>query len=132
MMEVTIALVSGLSSAGFMAVVVLMLLRGRLAEVPELRRDVRDLGEKRVTRAEKDIEDVRKTMEEHKSRDCTQRIETKLEIIEAQNNQILLKVGHLDRETGEQKAQISEVSDHLSRLHEDFSRHKREDHRPHA
>lgn len=114
---------SAVSGGCFVAVVVGMLLKSRLKEIPELKREVSTLRDDRVAAVEADVKEMKRS-------GCSVgvRVLENMKTVIAQNNQILLDVGKLNRESATQEAVMKRNSESVKRLHARLDDHVEKDH----
>lgn len=114
---------SAMLGGGFVGVVVAILLKSRLKEIPELRRELSTLRDDRVAKMERSVERLAES-------GCSvgHAMRTSMQTVIAQNNEIFVQLKQLNRESSEQAAVMKRNSLSLTRLHSRLDDHVEKHH----
>jgi uncharacterized membrane-anchored protein YhcB (DUF1043 family) len=117
--EIVLLVLNPAISAVVTVVVSWLLNRDTKVALREQGREIATLKDERVAKLENHVEALQAS-------GCSvgQVVQTKLEIVIGQNNEILRDLKKLDRENGALQQHLAETSDHLQRLHATFDVHR--------
>jgi|GEM_PF-4224877 len=116
--ELAQAIAGGLGTGAVLSAIGAVLVWGLKLQWRRTTERLDRLEEQRVAKIEGDVADLKKG-------GCTvgQIVQSKLETVISQNNQILLDIRKLDRESVAQDVKLADMDDHLTRLHAKVSDH---------